>query len=321
MIEKTHTLLLTTSAVAELLEVHPSTVKRWSEEGALPSSKTAGGHRRFHLRDVLAAARDRGIETFLDPFNPWEANAWRALSAAAGADGFGRFHGLALAWLAGGETELLGRLFFEAGRRKEIPLTRFLDDGVRGFMATVGEEWRTGRLQVGEEHMATQVILEALLRLRLHREAGAARPAGPKPALPVAVVGSMEGDHHDLGAQAIRALLEEEGWRVYYLGPNVPVEEFSAVQQAQLAELVCISFSSKNTRPDLQRAVRVLAEFYRPRSPFALALGGTLEGVETNQLGPGPFEALTFSSSADEFSTWLRSYSRTFGSGDPRRVA
>lgn len=321
MIEKAERFLLTTSSAAELLGLHPSTIKRWSDRGAIPSVKTEGGHRRIHLRNVLAAARERGIPTFLDPFNPWEANVWLAVRAAAGGGGFDRLIGLALGWLASGETDLLGRLFFEVGRREEIPFPRFLDECVRGFMSSVGEEWRNGRLQVGEEHMATQVVLEALFRLRMSRESISLPWKGPVEERPVAILGSMEGDYHDLGAQAARSILEMDGWKVYYLGPNVPVEEFATVQRAQVADLVCISFSSKNTLPDLQRAVKVLSQFYQPRTPFALALGGGLEGVSAEDLEDGPFEDLSFSRSAEEFQQWLRSFFGRKAAGQPMRVA
>lgn len=321
MHDRTGPLDLTTSAAADLLGVHPSSVKRWADRGVLPSSKTDGGHRRLQLRDLLATARERGIPTFLDPFSPWESNVWMAVRGAAGSQGFGRVIGLALGWLARGDTDLLGRLFYEVGRQREIPLTRFLDEGVRGFMTAVGEEWQGGRLQVGEEHLATQVVLEALQRLRFDRESTGVPGARALPSRPVAIVGSMEGDYHDLGAQGIRAILETDGWKVYYLGPNVPVEEFSYVQQAQFANLVCISFSPSHTLPDLQRAVKVLGEFYRPRAPYALALGGSLEGVGSDRIGSGPFEALHFSRSASDFLTWLKTYDRTLGSGEPRSVA
>lgn len=43
---------LTLSAVAELLGVHPSTVRNWADQGQLPVHRTQGGHRRF-LRNEL----------------------------------------------------------------------------------------------------------------------------------------------------------------------------------------------------------------------------------------------------------------------------
>ncbi len=41
------------SEAAELLGVHPSTVRSWADQGKLPVHRTAGGHRRF-LRSEIA---------------------------------------------------------------------------------------------------------------------------------------------------------------------------------------------------------------------------------------------------------------------------
>jgi excisionase family DNA binding protein len=314
-------LLLTTSAVADLLDLHPSTVKRWSDEGSLPATKTTGGHRRFRLNDVLEAARVRALETFLDPFAPWQANVWLAYQDATQSGSFRRLINLALKWLSAGEVDLLGLLLFELGRRPELSFPRFLDEGIRGFMVKVGEEWRGGRLQVGEEHMAAQVVHEVLVRLRKGWDRAALRRGDTNQDLPVAIVGAAEGDQHDLGAQAIRVLLEREGWKVYFLGSNVPIEDFSTIQQGQVADLVCISFSPPHTLPDIQRAMRVLGEFYRPRYPYSLAIGGTYFELSPDELPEGPFEAVSVSHSAEEFLAWIQSRWGSEGSDGSRRVA
>lgn len=43
---------LSLGQVAELLGVHPSTVRNWSDQGALPVHRTKGGHRRYRRKDV-----------------------------------------------------------------------------------------------------------------------------------------------------------------------------------------------------------------------------------------------------------------------------
>lgn len=45
---------LTLREASELLGVHPSTLRRWSDEGKIPFARTPGGHRRYH-REVLEA--------------------------------------------------------------------------------------------------------------------------------------------------------------------------------------------------------------------------------------------------------------------------
>jgi excisionase family DNA binding protein len=314
-------LLLTSSRVAELLEVHSSTIKRWCDEGILPAERTEGGHRRIRFDDALSTGRSQGHSTFLDRFHPWERNVWLAISSIEDRGSFDRLHNLALSWLSAGETDRMGLLLYEAGRRPKIPFHRFLDEGIRGFMARVGEEWQKGRLAIGEEHMATQMVMEVLLRLRgSWDEVDLARIDSLDPP-PVAIVGAMEGDHHALGAQSVRVLLEREGWKVYFLGADVPLEEFAEIQRSQGASLVCISFSPENNLPDLQRAVRVLGEFYRPQFPYALGLGGNVGEIPEGMVPEGPFLARSISRSAQEFLTWIRELDQEDHFEGPRRVA
>lgn len=41
---------------AELLGVHPATVRNWADEGKIPSRRTAGKHRRFHRDELMRFA-------------------------------------------------------------------------------------------------------------------------------------------------------------------------------------------------------------------------------------------------------------------------
>jgi excisionase family DNA binding protein len=45
---------------AELLGVHPATVRIWADNGDLPSRRTPGGHRRFRKADVLRHSESAG---------------------------------------------------------------------------------------------------------------------------------------------------------------------------------------------------------------------------------------------------------------------
>lgn len=53
--------VLTTRAAAELLGVAVSTAQLWIENGAIPSWKTPGGHRRVHLSAVRQVIEERGL--------------------------------------------------------------------------------------------------------------------------------------------------------------------------------------------------------------------------------------------------------------------
>lgn len=44
--------LLRLGEAAEILEVHPDTVRRWADQGKVPFVRTPGGERRFRREDL-----------------------------------------------------------------------------------------------------------------------------------------------------------------------------------------------------------------------------------------------------------------------------
>jgi len=60
---------LSLSDAANLLGVHPSTVRLWSDKGILPVHKTQGGHRRYKRGEILlwAESNSKSREEALEP--------------------------------------------------------------------------------------------------------------------------------------------------------------------------------------------------------------------------------------------------------------
>lgn len=60
---------LSLSHAADLLGVHPSTVRLWSDKGILPVHKTQGGHRRYKRAEILlwAESNVRSREETIEP--------------------------------------------------------------------------------------------------------------------------------------------------------------------------------------------------------------------------------------------------------------
>lgn len=267
---------------------------------------------------MLDIAREQGHRTFLEPFSPDESMVWHAVRDAVSRSQFEGVEKLAMEWLVEGRTDRLTALFAHLGTRPDLPLAVLFDDGVRRFMQRVGDAWERGDLPVSEEHLATQCLLEALFRMR-----GGDNGTEPAKALSpgerlVAVVGAMEGNEHHLGSLCIRLLLERLGHDVVYLGPNVPVEEFATAQRARKADLVCISVMPPGTPADMARCIRVLQNFYRADSPFALLLGGSTvdaSGAGIVMGGGHPFRDLEIFGSSGAFVRWMESESGGIGLG------
>jgi len=60
---------LSLGGAADLLGVHPSTVRLWSDKGVLPVHKTQGGHRRYKRGEILlwAESNSKSKEEALEP--------------------------------------------------------------------------------------------------------------------------------------------------------------------------------------------------------------------------------------------------------------
>jgi excisionase family DNA binding protein len=60
---------LSLSDAAKVLGVHPSTVRLWSDKGALPVHKTQGGHRRYKRGEILlwAESNSKSREETVEP--------------------------------------------------------------------------------------------------------------------------------------------------------------------------------------------------------------------------------------------------------------
>ena len=75
---------LTLHETSDLLRVAPSTVRRWADAGRIPTTRTAGGHRRFEatavraLRPAGAAPPAAGIGALATTAPRPEQQPWRA---------------------------------------------------------------------------------------------------------------------------------------------------------------------------------------------------------------------------------------------------
>jgi excisionase family DNA binding protein len=58
---------LSLSDAAKVLGVHPSTVRLWSDKGAIPTHKTQGGHRRYKRSEITLWAESNQMSSEIEP--------------------------------------------------------------------------------------------------------------------------------------------------------------------------------------------------------------------------------------------------------------
>ncbi len=73
-----------------------------------------------------------------------------------------------------------------------------------------------------------------------------------------AVIGTIEGDKHDIGKNLVKVILEVAGFTVYDLGVDVPPEKFVQASLRWRADLVCLSATMTTTALSLRQIIDML---------------------------------------------------------------
>jgi MerR family transcriptional regulator, light-induced transcriptional regulator len=156
---------------------------------------------------------------------------------------------------------------------------RFMDAVVSPLCRRIGDGWHGGEVSIAQEHMATRVVQRVMGRLlaSLPVESGAA----------TVVVATASGDRHEIGALLAAGAAALEGWRVTYLGADLPASEIAAAATDVGARVVALS----SVYPDgdsLERELRTLRELLPADvelvvgGPGISALNGTaIPGLKT----------------------------------------
>lgn len=145
---------------------------------------------------------------------------------------------------------------------------------IQPALSEIGELWRSNRITVADEHLATEIAASAVASLYSQFP----WPSGG----PCVVLGCVEGERHELGARMVGDLLALHGWDERFLGADVPVDNFAAKVGEVTPTMVAISVTLDRHLSQ----TKALVEAVRHVCPAAKILVG---GLATKAL-PGPEE-------------------------------
>jgi methanogenic corrinoid protein MtbC1/DNA-binding XRE family transcriptional regulator len=144
-------------------------------------------------------------------------------------------------------------------------------------LAAIGARWRAGTLSVADEHLATEITVAEMDRVR---DSVIARAASGRHV----VVACIEGEAHAIGARMLTDLLRIDGWSVDYLGANTPTADLVDFVARRRPALVALSV----TQAEHVAAVRVAAASLRRLVPPPRILaGGAAFGGRAHAAIPG----------------------------------
>lgn len=202
--------ILTPRELAEAIGVSESSIKRWTDDGAIRGTRTAGGHRRIPISEALRFIREsRSILVRPEILGLADVAALGGEVPAFGEEGEQLFAYLK----AGAAVEARGLLIslYLGGRS----VAQVLDGPMREAMHRLGELWQCEEAGIFHEHRATDIAIHALNQLRT------LLPGRPEGALG-AVGGAPSGDPYVIPTLGVAATLEAEGFAAVNLGPETP---------------------------------------------------------------------------------------------------
>ncbi|CAN5489578.1 excisionase family DNA-binding protein [soil metagenome] len=255
--------LLTTTQLAEAIGASESSMRRWTNSGALRTARTVGGHRRIALSEAIRFVRESGA-TVVRP----ELLGLPEISAtAAGKDLSGRALERTLydALCSGDSAAARGcvaGLFLNG-----VSVASIFDEAVQVAMHRIGELWPQDPRAILVEHRAMNTCLLAL---------GMLRQMLPEPIenAPVAVGGAPEGDPYLLPSLMAGTVLADAGYRDVNFGPDTPMDVLAVAAEENQAQVVWLSIKAVADRATLRTNVDNLAERLRSMQ-ITLVVGGS----------------------------------------------
>ncbi|HSG26863.1 MAG TPA: corrinoid protein [Candidatus Krumholzibacterium sp.] len=152
---------------------------------------------------------------------------------------------------------------------KGMPLLEVIEKGFVEGIREVGRLWEDGTLFLPELVMGAEAMKSAMEILQPALEAGgeSQEKAGH------VVIGTIEGDIHDIGKTLVATMLSANGFEVTDLGADVPVADFVDTAESKGAGCIAISALLTTTMHGQKRVVEEL-ERRSMRGSVKVMVGG-----------------------------------------------
>ena len=146
------------------------------------------------------------------------------------------------------------RSLTESALAQSIDATVVLEDGLIAGMQVVGERFRRHEIFLPEVLLAAKAMQAGLAVLEPHLGSADAPSRGK------VVIGTVQGDLHDIGKNLVGIMLSGAGFEVIDLGKNVAPRQFVETARESGAGVIGMSALLTTTMPKMREVVTLLKE-------------------------------------------------------------
>ncbi|WP_292464374.1 methyltransferase cognate corrinoid protein [Methanolobus sp.] len=141
---------------------------------------------------------------------------------------------------------------------------KVLDDGLDPYEAIVGGLAKgmmiiSDRYEKGEAFVPHLLIASSAMYAGMDILSPAMKTEGVEKAA-VGVIGSIEGDVHDIGKNLVKTMLSASGFKMIDLGADVPIEKFIEAAKEHKADLISMSSLMTTTMVNMEKVIEILQE-------------------------------------------------------------
>ena len=168
------------------------------------------------------------------------------------------------------DEEEFNKIFQRRLMRKGLQAT--ITDLIYPFLGHIGVLWGTNKAIPAQEHFITNLIRQKIIAAR------DSLPV-PSPDAPKIVMYLLDGEDHEIGLLLAAYIASDLGWRVYYLGQNVPVANIGDVVEIAKPQVMLSMF----VVPSPDRTAKFI-ELIKDQTDVPLLISGNRENFSDVEL-------------------------------------
>lgn len=129
-----------------------------------------------------------------------------------------------------------------------------LNNGLVAGMSVIGERFKKNEVYIPEVLIAARAMKSAMEILQPSLTATGVKPIG------TVVIGTVQGDLHDIGKNLVAMMLKGAGFSVIDLGVDCSAEKFIAAVSEHKANLIAMSALLTTTMPAMEKGIKAIKD-------------------------------------------------------------
>jgi 5-methyltetrahydrofolate--homocysteine methyltransferase len=134
------------------------------------------------------------------------------------------------------------------------PVKSILDEGLIGGMDIIAARWKRNDVYIPEVLIAARAMKTAMVILEPELVKAGVKAIGKF------IIGTVEGDLHDIGKNLVTMMMKGAGFEVTDIGIDVPAARFVEQAKSSGAELVGLSALLTTTMPGMEKTLKAMKE-------------------------------------------------------------